>query len=190
MALPDEILIIPPSYVKKLTMLNGSVDDNFVRAAMYIAQDKWVQPSLGDALMEKIKTDTQDNSIAGDYITLRDLYMAKPVVWWTMVELMPNLTYKMDNGTLVQRTSEDSQSVTDVVMKDMIDRCRHNADYYTKRLNEYLCANSSLFPELATNSNEQRGPIAAKNTTPQFSISSGNSASSRPTETLLNRYLP
>lgn len=190
MAIPIEILLVNVDYVKKLTALNSAVDDNFIKAAMYIAQDKWVQPYLGDALMQKIKEDTEDSTIAGNYLLLRDTYMVKPIVWWTMVELMPNLTYKMDNGTLVQRLSEDSQPVTDNVMKDMIDRCRHNAEYYTKRLREYLCANSSLFPELNTNTDEQRGPMASGNTTPQVLFSSGNSAMSNqaPTPRRLSQY--
>jgi len=179
MAVPAEILLINVDYVKKLTAINQAVDDNFIKAAMYIAQDKWVQPYLGDDLMTKLKTDTDAGTIANPYLLLRDSYCAKAIVWWSSVELLPYLTYKIDNGTLVQRISEDSQPVTDQVSKDMIDRARTNAQYYTQRMIDYLCANSASFPEYSSNTWPERSPRTSVKGAMVFSISDGNTASSR-----------
>jgi len=179
MAVPAEILLINVDYVKKLTAINQAVDDNFIKAAMYIAQDKWIQPYLGDDLMAKLKADTDAGTIANPYLLLRDTYCAKAIVWWTAVELLPYLTYKIDNGTLVQRISEDSQPVTDQVSKDMIDRARTNAQYYTQRIIDYLCANSASFPEYSSNAWPERSPRTNVKGAMVFSISDGNTASSR-----------
>ena len=145
-----EVLLISENFVKKYTTVNGSVDPNLIYPAVYLAQDKWLLPFLGTDLLNKIKADVAAGTISGNYQVLLEDYVQKPLLWWVMLELMPQLTYRMDNGTLVQRQSEDTIPVSDLVMKDMIDRARQNAEHYTTLLVDYLCANSSLFPEYST----------------------------------------
>ena len=154
-----EVLFISDVYIKKYTQVNGAVDSNLLYPAVYLAQDKYLQPWLGTALYEKLKTDIASNTLTGAYQTLVDDYCRKVVLWWTMVEAMPSLTYKLDNGTYVQRTSEDAQPMNDGVMKDMILRFRNNAEYYTGLLFDYLCAHSAVFPEYSTNTWPQRPPL-------------------------------
>lgn len=190
MAIPAEILLINVDYVKKLTPLAQSVDENYIKSAMYIAQDKWVQPILGDSLMRKIKEDTADSSITGVYLTLRDEHIAKVIVWWTMVELAPNLLYKFDNGTIQTRISEDAQPVTATDMKEMTNRFRDNANSYSTRLKEYLCANSSSFPEYSNNVWPDRSPDAPAKGSATFVVSAGSSNSSRSTEFIHINRLP
>lgn len=190
MAIPAEILLVNPDYVKKQTQIAGALDPNYINSAMYLAQDKWVQPILGDALMRKIKDDTANASISGNYLKLRDQYMAKAIVWWTMVEMAPNLLYKLDNGSIQVRTSEDSQPATPTDMKELTNRFRDNATYYGKRLEEYLCANSSLFPEYANNVWPDRSPNGNAKGSATFVISSGSSESSHSKQVTPIRFLP
>lgn len=190
MAIPAEILLVNVDYVKKLTPLSSALDDSYIKAAMYIAQDKWIQPVTGDSLMRKLKEDTADSSITGEYLTLRDEQMAKAIAWWTMVELAPNLLYKFDNGSMQVRISEDAQAATATDMKEMTNRWRDNATYYAKRLEEYLCANSSDFPEYSNNVWPDRSPNAPAKGSATFVISSGSSASSQSTQVTPIRFLP
>lgn len=171
-----EVLFISDVYIKKYTIVNGAVDPNLLYPSVYLAQDKYLAPYLGDSLFEKLKDDIANNTLAGDYQTLVNDYCRKVVLWWTMVEAIPSLTYKLDNATLVQRTSEDATPISDTVMKDAIDRAKSNAETYTKRLVDYLCANASLFPEYSDNVWPQRSPIGATKSSSNFIFSSGNSA--------------
>lgn len=190
MAIPAEILLVNIDYVKKLTPLSTALDDAHVKAAMYVAQDKWIQPITGDSLMRKLKEDTADSSISGVYLTLRDEVMAKAIAWWTMVELAPNLLYKFDNGSMQTRISEDSQAATPTDMKEMTNRWRDNATYYAKRLEEYLCANSSNYPEYSNNVWPDRSPNGAAKGSATFVFSAGSSASSRSHQVVPIRFLP
>jgi hypothetical protein len=107
-----------------------------------------------------------------------------------MVEVTPMLCYRMDNGTLVQRQSEDTIPITDAVMKDMIDRARQNAEHYSSLLVDYLCANSSLFPEYTSAQWPQRSPRVDVTNSLNYQFSSGNTATSfRPaySQNILNR---
>ena len=63
MAIPAKILLVPVDYVKKLTPMNTAVDDNFVKQSLYVAQDKWIRPVLGDALMDKIQNVNQNKPV-------------------------------------------------------------------------------------------------------------------------------
>jgi len=174
-----EILLISDVYIKKYTNVNGAVDPNLLYPSIYLAQDKFLAPYLGTNLYEKIKNDVANNTLAGDYLTLVDDYARRVVLWWAMVEAAPALTYKIDNATMVQRTSEDSTPVPDVVFKDQLNKWQQNAEHYTSLMVDYLCANSSLFPEYTNNVWPQRCPIGITKGSNTYLFSSGNTASSR-----------
>ena len=173
-----EVLFISEDYIKKYTTVNGSVDPNLLYPAVYLAQDKWLAPYLGDDLYNKLKAEVAAGTISGVYQTLLQDYVQKTVLWWAMVEAIPSLAYKIDNSTMVQRTSDDAQPVTDVVMKDTIDRAKANAQQYTQRLVEYLCANREQYPEYSTNTWPRRSPRTDVLNSMNYIISSGNTATS------------
>jgi hypothetical protein len=156
---PAKTLIIDENYIKKNSSLNGAVDANLIYASMYVAQIKNVQPYLGTALYEKILSDIAAGTLAGDYLDLVTKKLADVCCWWTMIELIPKLTYKYDNGSLQQRISEDSTPISDAQMKDEIDRARHNAEFFTRNLIEYLCEKSSLFPEYSQSVSPCKCPL-------------------------------
>jgi hypothetical protein len=179
MPIPAQVLLINVDYVKKYTTINGAVDPNIVEPCIVLAQDRWVSPYLGDDLYVKLKTDVSGGGTAGNYTTLLDNYVRICVAWWALVEVIPDLTYKMDNGTIVQRTSEDTTPVPDNVMRDLVNRAQGRAQYYTKRLVEYLCANSSLFPEYSSNQYPERCPRTDVYGQFNYGFSNGNTATSR-----------
>ena len=156
MAIPAEKVLITTTYLKKLTAVNGAVDDNLILPCIYVAQDKWVQPYLGDDLMNYLKTNI--NALTGNYETLWSEYVVKPVVFWSLVELIPKLCYKYQDGTIGQFQTDTYQPISKDAMGDEVDRAKQNAIYYTQRLVDYLCANSSLFPEYTSTTSPERCP--------------------------------
>lgn len=158
MAIPTEVLFINEDYIKKYTTLTTAVDVNIITPAVYLAQDKSIQRFLGTELFNKLKSDISNNNLSGDYATLMDEYVLKATLWWTMVELYPSLLYKLDNGNLVSRQSEDTTPVTKYEMESLRDAARDNARYYTKRLVDYLRFNNNLFPEYSSNKNNDIFP--------------------------------
>ena len=185
-----EVLLISENYIKKYSTINGSVDPNLLYPSIYLAQDKWITPFLGTDLMNKLKDDVAAGTISGNYQTLLEDYVQKMLLWWVLLDVTPNLCYRMDNGTLVQRQSEDTVPISDAVMKDMIDRARQNAEHYTTRLVDYLCHNSSIFPEYSSNSWPNVSPRTDVTNTLNYQFSTGNTATSyRPTysRNIINR---
>ena len=158
MALTTEVLFVNPDYLKRLTNLNGSVEDSYVIPSVIIVQDKIIQQYLGTNLMESLLTHIKNLTLAGNDEILVDDYVRKCVAWWTMVDLIPSLYVKIDNGGLVIRTAENTTPISTADLHREIERARQNAQFYTERLVSYLCQNSSLYPEYSTNSGSDMSP--------------------------------
>lgn len=154
-----EVLFINGSFVKRNTQLNGSVDDNYAFPMIRLAQDKYVQIYLGTSLYEKLKTDIAADSLTGVYETLLNEHVRNVCLWWTMVEWLPRMHVRVDNGGLVVRTSEDSQPITRADLNRELDFARNNAQFYTNSMIRYLCDNSSSFPEYTNNTGDQIRPF-------------------------------
>lgn len=179
MAIEAQVLLVTAEYVKKYTHLNDAVDQNLIHPSIYAAQDMYIESVIGTDLIVKIKEDTADSSITGNYETLRDKYIRPALAWWVMVDLLPHLAYKMDNGNLVQRTSEDTSPIDDARMKDLKDQAINKARHYTQRLSDYLCAKSSLFPEFSSNTEEKISPVLQPRGRSSVLLSDGNTAMSK-----------
>ena len=161
MALHPEILFVNPDYIKRITNINGSIEDAYLVPSIILAQDKYIQLYLGTDLLNKLKADIQAGTLSGDYAVLMDSYVRKATLWWAMVEMIPSLYVKMDNGSLVIRISEDTTSITPDDLHREVERARQNAQFYTFRLYDYLCNNSSLFPEYTSNTGADMLPQPA-----------------------------
>ena len=144
MSLTAEVLFINADYLKRFTHVNGSVEEAYIQPSVMLAQDKYIQSFLGTDLFNKLKTDIAGSSLAGDYITLMNSHVRRVTLWWTMLELVPRMHVRLDNGGLVIRVSEDSQPITKGDLNRELDLARQNAQFYTDRMIDYLCENSSL----------------------------------------------
>lgn len=158
MALSAEVLFVNPDYLKRMTQLNGGVEDTVMIPPIILAQDKYIQQYLGTDLLNKLKSDIQGGLVSGVYETLLDTYVRKATVWWAMVEMIPNLYVKLDNGGLVIRTAENTGAISQADLHREVENARQNAQFYTTRMVDYLCANQSSFPEYTSNTSPDMFP--------------------------------
>ena len=158
MALTAEVLFVNPDYMKRMTQLNGGVEDAVMVPAIILAQDKHIQQYLGTDLLNILKSKIESDDLTGNYEALVDGYVRKATVWWSMVELLPNLYVKLDNGGLVIRTSDSTAPISQADLHREIENARQNAQFYTARMVDYLCQNSSLFPEYNSNQSPDMAP--------------------------------
>lgn len=177
MSLEAEVLFVNPDYIKRITNINASIEDSYLVPSVILAQDKYIQLYLGTDLLEKLKTDISAGTISGNYETLLDKYVRKATLWWTMVDLMPSLYVKIDNGGLAIRVSDDTTSISPDDLHRETERARTNAQFYTFRLYQYLCNNSSLFPEYSSNTGADMLPQPADYYQSGMSISTGGTPS-------------
>ncbi|OUW18609.1 MAG: hypothetical protein CBD18_02415 [Opitutales bacterium TMED158] len=151
MSIPVIYLIATPAYLRSITDLDNNVEDKRVIPFMALAQDKHIQPYLGTNLYEKVLADVQAGSTTDDYVTLIDTYVRRAVCWWTMVELLPELSTRIDNVGVV--TYQDAAE--EGIVNAKVERARQNAHFYTERMVSYLQHNTEKYAEYNTNTEDQ-----------------------------------
>ena len=171
MALTAEVLFVNPEYMKRLTNLDGSVDDNTLVPSIILAQDLHIQQLLGTDLFDKLKADISGSSLTGDYETLMDSYVRKATCWWTMVDLLPSLYVKIENGGLLQRNAPNASPVSTDDLHREVERARSNAKFYGQRLSQYLTYNTEKFPEYHTNTEDKLSPYPQSYDQSGFTVS-------------------
>jgi hypothetical protein len=160
-----EALLISRNDIVKFTALNGNIDtDNFIQW-IKVAQDIHIQNYLGTNLLEKIKTDIINNTLAGNYLTLTNIYLKPMLIHWAMVEYLPFSAYTIANKGVFKHTSENATSVEKNEVDFLVEKERMIAQNYTERFITYINFNNTLFPEYSNNSNADMFPSTQNNFT-------------------------
>ena len=160
-----EALLISRNDIVKFTALNGNIDtDSFIQW-IKVAQDIHIQNYLGTNLLEKIKTDIINNTLANPYLSLLTTYVKPMLIHWAMVEYLPFSAYTIANKGVFKHTSENATSVEKTEVDFLVEKERMIAQNYTERFITYINFNNSLFPEYSTNSNADMFPSTQNNFT-------------------------
>lgn len=151
-------LFISPDDLVKRTAINGNVDRDQMVQFIKIAQDLHIQALLGTALYNKLKTDVLNDTLTGNYETLMTDYVQDVLVHYAMVEILPFLAYKVSNGGIFKKQSENSEGIDKSELEYLIQKERDTAEHYGRRLVSYLTFYGSLTPEYYENQNGQMYP--------------------------------
>ena len=155
-------LFITTKDIKRYSVLSGSVDPDKFIYMVEIAQDTEVQNYLGTQLLEKIQAlilaGTINDPANAAYKTLLETYVKPMTIYWALVCYMPFAAYTVANGGVYKHTSESSVTVDKDEVDYLVAKAREYARYYSTRLVDYLCDNSSKFPEYTSNSGSDISP--------------------------------
>ena len=160
-----EALLISRNDIVKFTALNGNIDtDSFIQW-IKVAQDIHIQNYLGTNLLEKIKTDIINNTLANPYLFLLNSYIKPMLIHYAMVEYLPFSAYTIANKGVFKHTSENATSVEKNEVDFLVEKERMIAQNYTERFITYINFNNTLFPEYSNNSNADMFPSTQNNFT-------------------------
>jgi hypothetical protein len=136
------VQLINIAYIKQYTVVNDSVEANLANPAIKLAQDKFIKSYLGTNLYDKIIADVAAGTISGDYLDLLNDYIKPMLLWRTMVELYPSLYVKVQNGSIVLRTSDDTQTLDQSFINKLVADATNNAQHYTQDFT-IICSQST-----------------------------------------------
>ena len=151
-------LFVTTTDIAKFTSLNGNLDPDKFTDKMKVAQDIHIQSILGTDLFNKINNDIVSGTLASPYTTLLTSYIKPMVIHYTMVEYLPFASYTIGNKGVYKHSSENGETISKEEMDSLIEKERSLAQHYTQRFVDYICFNSSLFPEYNSNSNGDMFP--------------------------------
>tara|TARA_R100000951_G_scaffold113396_1_gene115307 strand:- start:68 stop:568 length:501 start_codon:yes stop_codon:yes gene_type:complete len=151
-------LFISRTDLIKNSILDGNVDtDKFIQF-IKIAQEIHIQNYLGSKLYNKISADIIADSLTGDYLTLVNKYVQPMLIHYAMSDYLPFAAYQVKNGGVYKHQSENSESVDKSEIDYLVNKERDFAEYYTRRMIDYVTFNVSKYPEYNTNNNEDVYP--------------------------------
>jgi hypothetical protein len=151
-------LLITRDDVVRYTNVNGNVDvDKFIQFVL-IAQDIHIQSMLGTRLLEKIQAEIIAGTLADPYLTLLTKYIKPALIHFAMVEFLPYSAYTIANKGVYKHGAENSETVSKDEVDFMVEKQRQTAMHYKERFVDYICNNSSLFPEYNQNTGSDMYP--------------------------------
>ena len=156
------VLFISEAKLKSSTALNLNVDVNLLLPYVRQAQKLYVETKLGTDLNNKLK----DLIVAGTvgavgneaYKTLLNDYVGDMLPNWAFYHAIPFLRFKIENGNIYSKISETGTALSTEESQHLREEVRNTAEYYTERMIDYICNNSTLFPEYGTNSGSDVNP--------------------------------
>ena len=151
-------LFISRTDLVKNTIIDGNVDtDKFIQF-IKIAQEIHITNYLGSKLYDKISADIVADTLTGDYLSLVKDYIQPMLIHFAMVEYLPFASFQLKNGGVFKHSSENAESVSKSEIEFLVQKQRDFSEYYTRRFVDYICFNSTKFPEYLNNSGSDIDP--------------------------------
>ena len=143
-----KVLLISENYLRSAFMISDNVQTKFILPAIQNAQEMEFQTVVGNCLYKRLLEGVAENNLTDNEKELLDI--AKRYIGYVAIsELITISTFKINNIGLNKTKDENVETLptSDVMLvkKQYINK----ADFYKKRLQEYLLRNQGEFPELS-----------------------------------------
>lgn len=147
-----KILLISEDYVKTNSNLNDNVWGDYLLPAIREAEDIGLQSILGSCLYNQILHLVNENLIGENdytaYKTLLDDYIQEYLMYQVLTDLTPIIGVKLANLGTVISNDEHVINLTEKERSNIKQYYQYRADFYARRLQEFLLNNKGLYPEL------------------------------------------
>lgn len=143
----NKIKFISTAYLKSNTTIQDNVEDDILNPYIHKVQDTHLQQVLGTSFYNRLKTGVEDNNLSTNELSLLRTYIQPMVAEWTFYEVLPHINYRITNKAVSQQSSEFSQASGLDEVKYLRQTVRDMAEFYTKRLQKYLCDYGQLYTE-------------------------------------------
>lgn len=142
------VLLISEDYIKENTAIDDNVYGKYLLPAIREAQDMGLQTIIGGALYQAILGMVADRNVNEPYTSLIEGFIQPYLAYKVVVDLIPILGTKIANLGLISTDDEKAVNISKNDRDRLADYYQFRADFYCRRLQEYLCSNREMFPEL------------------------------------------
>lgn len=148
-----KIKLISEDYIKQNSNLPDNVNMDNIDWAIFEAQDIYIEQKIGTDLINKIYNLIDTNTITGTtYQTLLDEYIVPSLVWATLFYASIHIWARPTNKSVQKGTSDYSENLDLKEFQYWRDLYKTWMNDRLDRLYNYLCYNSTLYPEFTSNS--------------------------------------
>jgi len=148
-------LFISEKYIKENSVIDENTDYKKILPTVWQCQMQYIQNLLGTKLYEYLIVeidDLIDNATPLEAVdkTLIDDYISDAHLYWCEYELQIPLLYESRNKNVSKNRSDNGEPVNIKESYRIENRLKAKAEFFSKRLSDYLDANSSLYPSYCT----------------------------------------
>ena len=158
-----QVLFITREDIVSKSPLGGNVDTDKFIFFIKQAQDIHVQNLLGTKLYEALQTKITAGSLTGNYQTLVETYVQPVLIQYALVDFLPFAGITIGNGGIYVHNSENAETASKNRIDFLVQKTRDTAEYYSRRLIDYLNFNTDLFPEYNQNQDNDIYPSRDSN---------------------------
>lgn len=152
------VFFITVNNLKEDTTINWAVEDKLLETSIYDSQRIDIEPILGTDLYNKISDEIEAETLAGVYKVLMDDYIYYTLVKASMKRSLIYLFAKIREKGVISKDDPGATTVDITILNKMRDEVYSDFGYYANRLKDYLCDNSSDYPEYSTNTGSDLDP--------------------------------
>ena len=156
------VLFINRTDLVRNSILDGNVDTDkfvqFIKTSQVVTIQQYMGTELYDKMSNLISTGDIDLVANAAYKTLLNEYIQPMLIWYSQVEYIPFSAYQIRNGGIYKHSSENSESVSKEEIDFLIEKCRTQADWYTRRFIDFMAFNQTTYPEYTANTNDDLYP--------------------------------
>lgn len=143
------VYLISTTRLKEVSEIHANVDDKILKRAITVAQDVYLESILGTRLLNHIKSLLPTTILSGNaaYKTLLDDYIEPTLIYYSLLEGLDLIAFKLTNKGVLKREAEEAQPALSDERRGLINNYKEKAEHYGDRLVRYLVANSTTLPE-------------------------------------------
>ena len=147
-----KVLLISEDTIKTYSGLNDNIWGKSLLPAIREAQEIGLQSIIGSCLYQRLCTMVEDGSISSQeniqYKQLLYNEISYYLIYKTISDVIPVIGVKLANIGVVISNDEHIQNLTEDERNRVDNYYQLRADFYCKRMQEWLLSNKELFPEL------------------------------------------
>ena len=140
-------LFVSEQRLKQWTSLDNNVRVEEITPFIINAQDIYVQDTLGTKFYTRLKNGIVGDDLNDDETLFLNEYVAPMIMQYALYLMMPSLKYKMVDKGILNGTSEETSPTSLDELKYLRQATLDTAEFYNKRVIEYLCDNPGMFPQ-------------------------------------------
>lgn len=139
---------ITPTDIKDLTNISDNLSEKYILTAIREAQQTELTTVLGIHFITKLEEAVNKGDVPERYTELLDNYILYFLFYNVISKLIPVASVKIDNAGAVTTGDEKVENLSLDEVFRLQDYYTQKSDYYKMRLQRYLNANRTKYPEL------------------------------------------
>jgi len=140
-----ETMLISEELLKLYSPISKNVAVDKILSFVYLAQNYYINPVLGDALMEELQNQIDEDELTDENKSLM-LKIAPALANYTTFLALRSLAYTVSEKGVVCESSDDSRTINKDELAPFIEDVKRQAEMSIDLLTKYLCKCSDLYP--------------------------------------------